>query len=251
MMLKPWGINRIGLGIFLFVLCALCLSPAAYGGFPIRLEKDVPMSEITSVPNNVTFKLYVSQSATSPIASQTFPRGEWSADYDFAKFTTIPQDMVRIKVSFTDTDTLTKEMELWVEIELDGVVKGGREPIKKEIWSLFSEESSIADDVYNKNINPRSVTIPGFGTVIDSSGKWVGDPTGLQGPPGPQGPTGPQGPKGDVGPAGPPGPTWECHDYRKPYGDCATCDGGWVRITCYQTGPTPPEWPNWTCCAPR
>ncbi len=32
--------------------------------------------------------------------------------------------------------------------------------------------------------------------IIDSKGKWTGDPTGLKGDPGPQGPTGPQGPPG-------------------------------------------------------
>src|SRR5205807_2232420 len=52
--------------------------------------------------------------------------------------------------------------------------------------------------------------------VINSSGQWVGSPTGLQGPPGPQGsagPAGPQGPAGlngspgTTGPAGPAGPS--------------------------------------------
>jgi Collagen triple helix repeat (20 copies) len=54
--------------------------------------------------------------------------------------------------------------------------------------------------------------------VINSSGQWVGNPTGLVGPqgpqgpigftgaPGPQGPQGPVGPSGPTGPAGPPGP---------------------------------------------
>jgi hypothetical protein len=39
-------------------------------------------------------------------------------------------------------------------------------------------------------INPQSVNIQG-NEVIDASGQWVGDPTGLQGPPGPPGPAGP------------------------------------------------------------
>jgi hypothetical protein len=81
----------------------------------------------------------------------------------------------------------------------------------------------LANDV-NGDINPSSVNIQGFGTVIDENGKWVGDPTDLIGPPGmpgaagatgPQGPmgtngaTGPQGPmgaNGAIGPAGPQGP---------------------------------------------
>jgi hypothetical protein len=45
--------------------------------------------------------------------------------------------------------------------------------------------------------------------IIDTSGRWVGDLTGLQGPPGlqgEQGPAGPQGPGGPQGIQGPPGP---------------------------------------------
>jgi hypothetical protein len=55
------------------------------------------------------------------------------------------------------------------------------------------------------DITPTSVTINGK-PVIDSTGKWVGDPTGLVGPQGPEGPQGPQGPKGATGATGPTGP---------------------------------------------
>jgi hypothetical protein len=71
------------------------------------------------------------------------------------------------------------------------------------------------------DLHPTSVSVGGK-LVIDGSGRWVGDPTGLQGPPGPaggggtgpggqgpqgiQGPPGMPGPKGDPGPAGDPGP---------------------------------------------
>lgn len=41
--------------------------------------------------------------------------------------------------------------------------------------------------------------------IVDSTGKWVGDPTGLQGPIGPQGPKGDNGSQGPQGPQGPPG----------------------------------------------
>jgi hypothetical protein len=90
-----------------------------------------------------------------------------------------------------------------------------------------------AADVPNADITPNSVTINGT-PVIDSSGQWVGSPTGLIGPQGPvgatgatgvagpqglQGPqgdigatgltggTGPQGPAGDIGATGPAGAT--------------------------------------------
>jgi len=43
--------------------------------------------------------------------------------------------------------------------------------------------------------------------VVNGLGQWVGDPTGMQGPPGPEGPQGPQGEQGIQGPAGPKGDT--------------------------------------------
>jgi hypothetical protein len=63
----------------------------------------------------------------------------------------------------------------------------------------------LANDV-NGDINPHSVSVQGFGVVIDESGQWVGDPTGLQGPAGPVGPAGATGAAGAAGPAGPMGP---------------------------------------------
>ncbi|MBI4703464.1 MAG: hypothetical protein HY744_20325 [Deltaproteobacteria bacterium] len=56
------------------------------------------------------------------------------------------------------------------------------------------------------DITPNSVSIPDYGPVINSSGKWVGDPSGLTGPPGPKGDVGPQGPAGPAGSKGDPGP---------------------------------------------
>jgi Collagen triple helix repeat (20 copies) len=62
-----------------------------------------------------------------------------------------------------------------------------------------------AADVPNADINPNSVTINGT-PVIDSSGQWIGSPTGLVGPQGPIGPAGPQGTQGTQGTQGNPGP---------------------------------------------
>ncbi len=71
-----------------------------------------------------------------------------------------------------------------------------------------------AEDVYDNDITPRSVSIVGYAgkaaTVIDETGQWVGDPTGLEGPAGAtgaEGPAGPTGPAGDTGVAGPKGDT--------------------------------------------
>ncbi|MFO0589012.1 MAG: hypothetical protein U0441_15790 [Polyangiaceae bacterium] len=62
----------------------------------------------------------------------------------------------------------------------------------------------LAGDVTGA-IHPTSVTVGGT-QVIDATGKWVGDPTGLVGPTGPAGPAGPAGPQGPAGADGPVGP---------------------------------------------
>lgn len=47
-----------------------------------------------------------------------------------------------------------------------------------------ADVAANAEDVTGADIHPASVTISGYGPVIDAAGQWVGDPTGLQGPPG-------------------------------------------------------------------
>lgn len=55
------------------------------------------------------------------------------------------------------------------------------------------------------DINPATVSVGGV-PVIDGAGAWVGDPTGLMGPPGEAGAEGPEGPEGQAGAPGPEGP---------------------------------------------
>jgi hypothetical protein len=59
----------------------------------------------------------------------------------------------------------------------------------------------LAKDV-NGDINPHSISIQGYGVVIDENGQWLGEPMGIEGP---QGPEGPQGIPGEAGPEGPQG----------------------------------------------
>jgi len=145
------------------IVSMLFITSVTYAGFSIRLEKDVPMSELSGVPNNVTFNIYDSETAPTPVALQTFTSGEWSADYNFSKFTILPQDMVRFKVDFSNTDTLTRDMELWGEIELDGVVKGVREQIENEAWALFSNDTKWKENGSDIYFNDGNV---GIGTTV-------------------------------------------------------------------------------------
>jgi len=74
---------------------------------------------------------------------------------------------------------------------------------------------SWASVILARNMTITSLSIDGYGLVIDSHGNWLGNPTGLQrpavsqgttGPQGAQGPPGPQGPQGERGPQGIEGP---------------------------------------------
>src|SRR5688572_5749313 len=56
----------------------------------------------------------------------------------------------------------------------------------------------LAQDV-NGDITPRSVSIQGYGPVIDENGSWVGEPTGIVGATGATGATGPAGAPGAPG----------------------------------------------------
>jgi len=63
--------------------------------------------------------------------------------------------------------------------------------------------SILAGDVLG-DIHPNSVSVGGD-TIINSSGEWVGETTGLVGPTGPTGPAGANGPTGPTGAQGSPG----------------------------------------------
>ncbi len=135
--------------IVLVVISTLVLSSIVSGGFSIRLEKDVAMSEIeaSGVPTKITFNIYETKGPNYIlVATQDFFSGQFAADYEFWKFPP-GEDTVRIIVDFTNTDAITKDMELWVEMEFDGVVKGARELLKQEAWAMFAEESVSADTV--------------------------------------------------------------------------------------------------------
>ena len=87
----------------------------------------------------------------------------------------------------------------------------------------YAVRAAVASGLDGGDITPDSVAVGGQ-VVIDGDGRWVGDPTGLQGPEGPEGPqgeagpegpqglqglqgeAGPQGPEGPAGPEGPRGP---------------------------------------------
>lgn len=130
--------------ILSFIGFTLLANTTLVHGFSARLEKDVLISDLSGIPNNITFSIYDSEIAVIPLATEIFIRGEWFADYNFTKFTTNSAEIARFKADFSNTSGLPKNEDLWLEIEVDGVVKGSRELIKHELWALFSEDSKWA-----------------------------------------------------------------------------------------------------------
>lgn len=87
---------------------------------------------------------------------------------------------------------------LYLGLAVDaGAELAPRTPFKKVPAAFWADTAlNVVGD-----ITPRTVRVGG-GVVIDQNGRWVGDPTGLVGPPGPQGVAGPVGPQGPAGVAG-------------------------------------------------
>ncbi len=141
--------RRKTLLIVFAIILSLLIFSIVYAGFSINLEKHVlglqPVQISTTTTYNYTFNIYDSATATIPIASQTFALNEIILEpyTQYASITStfnwIPS--TKLSVDFTNTDAITRDMDLWVEIEFDGVVKGNREQVKHEAWSMFSYDS--------------------------------------------------------------------------------------------------------------
>ncbi|MEE2786711.1 MAG: SUMF1/EgtB/PvdO family nonheme iron enzyme [Myxococcota bacterium] len=100
------------------------------------------------------------------------------------------------------SDTLAESLALYLGVEVDGSPE--MEPRMRVGTVLRAQWNAQPGDLNGVDIDPNRVSVNGV-PVIDDTGQWVGDPTGLRGPPGDVGPPGAAGPVGEVGPSGPPG----------------------------------------------
>ena len=79
--------------LFTAILITLCIvflpltTLAQSDGIP--LQKDVfleyPITTTEDLPDQITFNLYDSKDALTPIAAQTFARGKYTVDFEFNK----------------------------------------------------------------------------------------------------------------------------------------------------------------------
>ena len=160
--------------VFVVLISALFIptffTPVAEAG-GIPLQKDVylgsPIFGAEDLPESVTFVLYDSKSATVPIGSQTFFRGEYDVDFEFSKSDGITSgNVARINAEFTnkldinsdpESGALTKE--IWVALEASGSKMGERTLVSDEILVqlLLASDASIATYltlVYEGDDNP-------------------------------------------------------------------------------------------------
>lgn len=97
-------------------------------GTPI--QKDVylngPMLGIEDLPDEIAVSLYDSETATTPLATQVFPRGKYTLDCEFNKSDGVALGPIaRINLNFTNklnlgADNETKVKEIWVELSANG-----------------------------------------------------------------------------------------------------------------------------------
>src|SRR5512139_1670754 len=181
---------------------ATLLSPAVAEAAPFAITQQGRLFDTQGMPIAgqlaVEFAIYANEGDAVPIWTEvhniTFDEGFFSVSLG--------------SVTPLEADTFDGSVR-WVGITI------GSDPEMTPRAPVLSVPYALSAENATGDITPSSVSIPGYGAVINDQGQWVGDPTGLQGPqgpPGPQGatgntgPTGPQGPAGPMGSTGPAGP---------------------------------------------
>ncbi len=148
-----------------------------------------PSGEPLSGNYSITFRLFDAETAGTELWTET----QTDVSVESGLFHVILGIITPISLDFNGY--------YWLEIQVEQETLLPRQAISSVGQAV---RASQAEDVQGMDINPRSISV-GSGLVIDESGRWVGDPTGLAGPTGPLGPQGVPGPTGEIGPQGPQG----------------------------------------------
>ena len=173
----------------LFACGAFALqSSAIAAGVPKTITHQGRLYDAADKPINATlvvqFAIYVDSDATTPIWTETsmvtFEDGYFSVS-------------IGENTPFTNSVFDGSVRYLGITVGSDPEMTP-RVPVQSVPYAMVAGDA-IGD------IHPTTVVVNGT-TVIDGTGKWVGNTAGLQGP---QGPQGPQGLQGAVGPTGPTG----------------------------------------------
>ena len=126
----------------------------------VAIEKDVlfefPIQGPEDLPDTVTFSLYESENALVPLATQSFPRGEYILDFDFNQSDGLSSGSVaRFRVDFSHQLNLDNALEsdgepkaLWIEVTLDDSVAGSRDRLPDDTMVKLLMESDAAIATY-------------------------------------------------------------------------------------------------------
>ncbi len=160
-----------------------------------------------AIPHKINYQGYITDSAGIPLdGSYKFDFGLYDMETggnllwsESQETVSVDQGIFHILLGANFPIELDFDGTYWLEISVD------EENLFPRQLLTSVGQAYQAEDVYDQNINPRSVSIISYGEVINAAGEWVGEPTGLYGPTGPAGERGPTGPQGDTGLTGPAG----------------------------------------------
>lgn len=180
---------------------AVSLVHPASAGVPVTLTQQGRLFDSSGAPLSSTidiqFALYDLPAANTPIWVETH-----SVTFEDGYFSVILGDTKPIDSAVLNGSTRYLGVTVGNDAEMTPRSTVGSVP-----YAMMAGDAT-------GDIHPTSVSIAGYGKVIDEAGNWLGvpqqgpiGPQGPEGPIGPEGPTGPQGPIGADGPQGPMGPT--------------------------------------------
>ncbi|WP_437680353.1 collagen-like protein [Sorangium sp. So ce131] len=159
----------------------------AHQGRLFSSNGDEPVNDVLEVK----FAVYGAEDADEPLWSETY-----AIAFEDGYFSTVLEFDPEVAAKVFDGSVRYLGITIGTDREMEP-----RSPIGSVPYALVAN-NAVGD------ITPTSVKI-GDRVVIDKSGNWVGEPTGLVGPTGPAGPQGVPGLQGERGPQGAPGPQGE------------------------------------------
>lgn len=168
----------------LFVLALTCMQSAH--ATPLELTHQARLLDAAGGPlqgeHDVQLALYDSVQGGASV---------YSADH------TVQIEDGYITLTLTPEDTVLAQ-DVWVQVTINGEVLEPRSKLGSVPYAR------IARSLTGGSVDATSIAINGI-PIVDSTGAWVGSPTGLVGPRGPAGDDGAQGPRGPTGLTGPAG----------------------------------------------
>jgi hypothetical protein len=179
-----------GTAMFLTVGSSAALPPPIVPNFLTQQGRlfDNTGTPVTGTPNFV-FTIYADANGTVNLWTETQP-----ITLDSGYFSTTLGSVTPLPANLFDGTTRYLGIKVGTDPEMTP-----RQPLTSVPYALVAGNAK-------GDITPTSVSVGGA-VVIDSSGHWVGSPTGLSGPTGATGPKGATGAAGVTGPTGPSGPS--------------------------------------------